>query len=403
MSLETPVFGNLQGMKVVLAGMFIAGPLCTSFLAENGAEAVWIESAKAKDPARAYGAGMMVGQDRRNLYAMALDIPNPEGRKAFERLIKRADVFIESNKAGTFDKWGYSDQELWKINSKLVIAHISGFGQTGDPEFVKRAAYDVIGQAFSGFAGLNGKPGELPSFAKPSICDYNSGLMATIGVLMAYIRAQKTGVGESIDVSMYETLLRVQGFATVQGFTDGIEYKPFDGIDPQLAGDTFYECKDGKLVTIFCAGAPVQRLVQLIGIGDDPGFKGIPWVPKANKELAEKYVTALRKFTSQYLSEEVEEILNDNGIACSKLMSYKDMMEHPHYQARNSIIEFYASCVGKNIKGPAPTPKFINNPQEVWRGGAKHGEDNELILKDLGFNDEEIKAMYESGAIGRLE
>lgn len=403
MSLGTPVFGNLQGMKVVLASMFIAGPVSADLLAENGAEVIWIETAKAKDPARSYGDGLMIGNDRRNMHTLAMDIPTPEGRKVFEKLIESTDVLIEANKAGTFTKWGLDDETLWKINPKLVIAHISGYGQSGDPEYVKRPAFDTIGQAFSGYAGLNAKPGELPSFAKPTTCDYFTATMSTIGVLMAYIRAQKTGVGESIDVCMYEALLRFHGFYSVVGFTQGIEPTPFDGIDPLIAGDTFYKCKDGKYICIFCAGAPVQRLIQLIGLGDDPGYKGIPFVMKKNKELADKYVKALREYASQYTSEELEKSLNSQGISCTRLMSYGDMMENSHYQARKSIAEFYAPCVDKNIKAPAPAPKFTKNPQQIWRGGPKHGEDNEVILKDLGYSDEEIKAMYESGAIGRIK
>ena len=140
---EMPVFGNMQGVRVVGTGTSIAGPVACSLFAEQGADVIQIESTKAKDMVRSIGD--IWSAEHRNNRTIALNIRSQEGEEVLRRLLKETDILIEGSKGGTWDRWGLSDEVLWEIKPDLVIVHISGYGQTGDPEYVNRGSYDPIG------------------------------------------------------------------------------------------------------------------------------------------------------------------------------------------------------------------------------------------------------------------
>ena len=143
---DLPVFGCLQGVKMVHATQAVAGPFGGTIFAEHGADVLWLENALAPDPGRLTGRKFFQSE-RRNQRTLALNIPSPEGREILFRLLREADVFVENGKGGQFEKWGLDDETLWKVNPRLIIAHVSGFGESGDPDYVNRPAYDAIAQA----------------------------------------------------------------------------------------------------------------------------------------------------------------------------------------------------------------------------------------------------------------
>ena len=131
---DMPKFGNLQSLKVINAASVIAGPFVCGLFAEQGADVIELESVIAPDMYRMYGDAWSA--ERRNQRMMTLNIPTDEGKEVLFRLVKDADVLVESSKGGTWKKWGITDEVLWEHNPALVILHISGFGQTGDPTYV---------------------------------------------------------------------------------------------------------------------------------------------------------------------------------------------------------------------------------------------------------------------------
>ena len=130
-------FGTLRGIKVLSMSKYFAGPYASALFSENGADVIHIESAQSPDNARYYKYAFT--QEHRNQRVITLDISKPEGSELFVKLLKWCDVFLEASKGGTFARWGFSDEELWKLNPKMIITHISGYGQWGDPEYVKPA------------------------------------------------------------------------------------------------------------------------------------------------------------------------------------------------------------------------------------------------------------------------
>jgi L-carnitine CoA-transferase len=399
MAEERPAFGILRGLRIVCAGSAVAAPFAAVLFAENGADVIHVESSNAPDVLRQYKYSWAM--EHRNMRQIALDIPHEDGRKIFERLIKNCDIFIESSKGGTYKKWGLEDDVLWEINPALVIVHVSGYGQEGDPAYIGRASYDFTGQAFSGYALFNGLP-DMPLNVKPSACDYVTGLQAAWAALAAVYRAKQDGKGESIDVAQYEALLRLHSYFPMRWFMDGTEVARDTGLDPVIAGKPYYKTKNGKYVSIHLGGGgPIKRGLPIIGLADDPDFQNGQTVKRDNPELAAKYIAAVEKFAAEHTDDEVVDIMNEAKVACSKLMTYEDMVRDPHYQARGNFVEYFSPNVDKTVKGVAPIPKFKNNPGQIWRGGGKYGQDNEDVLRELGFNQQEIEGFYESKAIAQ--
>lgn len=391
---DIPRFGNMQGVKVITTGTNIAGPVSATFFAEQGAEVVHIESTQAPDMLRRMGKAWSM--EHRNGRAMTLNIPSPEGRKIFLKMIEGADVLIEASKGGQYEKWGLTDDVLWQANPKLVIAHVSGFGQTGDPAYVSRPSFDPIGQAFSGFVAVNGMEEPNPPYAaKPYTCDYVSALFTAWSVCAALYNAARTGKGESIDLAQYETMVRIQADYLMGGVNDGVQ-PPRLGIygNTLQAVPNMLKCADGKYVLTGFGGVGVMRnLEKLIGLGDDPDFaEPHPSVQKKDAARAPKFVAAIDAFFAAHSSDEVFRLMSDAGVPCSPVMTYDMMLENSQYLARETITQWYDPMNDAQIKGCNCVPKFKNNPSQIYRGGAGYGADTRDILSELGFQADEIES-----------
>ena len=203
---EKPSYGPLDGVKVVYAAVELACPKAADLMADWGADVVWLENTGAGDTIR--DTAYVKQAERRNQRSVALNYFSEEGKKVFFDLVKDADIFMEASKGGTWARKGITDDVLWELNPKMVIVHVSGFGQEGDPKMVKRAAYDLTVMAYSGIIMQNGTE-EQPMLPGPYAGDYFNTLMIASSALAALYKAEKSGKGESIDLAMYETLLAI--------------------------------------------------------------------------------------------------------------------------------------------------------------------------------------------------
>lgn len=398
---EIPKFGNLQGVQVLSVGASIAGPVACSLFAEQGADVIQIESTLAPDLLRSIGD--MWSAEHRNVRTIALNIRTPQGEDVLRKLLANSDILVESSKGGTWENWGLSDEVLWELNPKLVITHVSGYGQTGLPEYVRRGSYDTIGQAFSGFLAVNGMPEPSPPIPpKPYTGDYVTALFAAWAATAALYRARETGKGESIDLAQYEALLRIQADYLTSGLNYGIQPARM-GIygNTVVALPNIMRCKDDNYVSIGIGGVSIfQKLEKLIGLGDDPDFaEPHATIQRDHHPRAEKIVKAMENFCMSFTAEEVNKELNDLQIPCSVVMTYEMMETHPHYQARKSVTSWQDPAAGKELKGANTIPVFKNNPSQIFRGGPTYGMDNEDILEELGYSKDNIAQLYEDTII----
>ncbi|WP_172201446.1 L-carnitine CoA-transferase [Campylobacter sp. RM16188] len=393
MKFNTPKFGPLSGVRVVFSAMEIAGPFSAQMLAEWGAEVIWIENSKYPDTIRVQENYKELS--RRNLYALSLNLFSEEGKEVFYKLIKESDIFIEASKGPAFAKKGITDEVLWSHNPKLVIAHLSGFGQYGDPEYTNLAAYNTIAQAFSGYLIQNGDQNQpMPAF--PYTADYISGFTVTSAVLAALFNAQRTGKGESIDVAMYEAMLRV-GQYYMMDYLNGGEMCPrmIKGKDPLYAGCGLYSCKDGYIVFEVVGVSQVKDMFELIGISE---LYGNDDVPEGTQLISRKmrvnnaFEAALDKFFGSKTIAEALEILAGLKVAGAKVLEVSELQSNPQYIARDSFATWKNSA-GKEYKGPNIMPKFKNNPCKIWRAMPAYGEDTADIMTHLGYSEDEISKL----------
>lgn len=396
---DIPNFGPLNGVRVVHCSQSLAGPFAASLMADLGADVIWVESAVGQDVSR-IAPGMAAQLDRRNMRTIKLNVNTPAGKEVLLRLVREADIFLEASKPGQYRKWGLTDEVLWGENPRLVITHISGFGQWGDPDYVSRASYDPIAQAFSGVMYMNGLPGRRSAPAEVSISDYYTGYMAAFVSLAAYISAARTGKGDSIDVSQYESTLRCEAGWPLDIWNDsGRPFVQGKGNNGNV-GFNSYMCSDGREVYMVIIGpALLKRLMALLDLPYNEGvFAGCINNVKEGTPAGEVLEKAIVDFCASRTSAEAEKAFAEAGLPCSRILSHMEMLDHPHYVARESLTR-WQRVDGGELTGQNVTPKLKRNPGRIWRGCPLPGMDNEDILGELGYTRADIEAMYAEGVI----
>ena len=300
-------------------------------------------------------------------------------------------------------------------NPALVILHISGFGNWGDPAYVRKASFDPIGQAFSGYSNLNGFPGCPPNVTKPFTGDFATALMGAWAVLAAVIRARETGEGESIDCCQFESLVRIQGATLSDGINHGIQPARIGNEDLVGACAGAQKCKDGYCQVAVGGAGPVKKLVEFFGFAEDPDFQPLgsyasitraPGCKSLDEPLparAAKFRKALDEWCEAHTVEEVNRTFSEMGVPVSPHMTYEMMLSDPHYQAREVFVECYDEITEKTVKQVNMIPRFKKHPGQIVRGGAKYDADTQDIMHEFGYSDEEIELLYEKGVMKRGE
>ncbi|MDO5404283.1 MAG: L-carnitine CoA-transferase [Proteus sp. (in: enterobacteria)] len=396
--LSMPQFGPLSGVRVVFSGIEIAGPFAGQMFAEWGAEVIWIENVAWADTIRVQPHYPQLS--RRNLHALSLNIFKDEGRDAFLKLMETTDIFIEASKGPAFARRGITDEVLWEHNPKLVIAHLSGFGQYGDPQYTNLPAYNTIAQAFSGYLIQNGdKDQPMPAF--PYTADYFSGMTATTSALAALYKVQQTGKGESIDIAMYEVMLRMGQYFMMDYFNGGeICPRMTKGKDPYYAGCGLYRCQDGFIVMEVVGITQIEEIFKDIGLAHLLGTPEVPegtqLIHRINCTHGQLFEDKLDEWLAKQPITDVLKRLSELNIASAKVLTIPELEDNPQYIARESITE-WQTMDGETCKGPNVMPKFKNNPGKIWRGMPSHGMDTNAILKNIGYSDAQIKGLVDKG------
>lgn len=329
-----------------------------------------------------------------------MNIFKDEGRDAFLKLMETTDIFIEASKGPAFARRGITDEVLWEHNPKLVIAHLSGFGQYGDPQYTNLAAYNTIAQAFSGYLIQNGdKDQPMPAF--PYTADYFSGMTATTAALAALYKARETGKGESIDVAMYEVMLRMGQYFMMDYFNGGeICPRMTKGKDPYYAGCGLYSCKDGYIVMEIVGITQIQEIFKDIGLAHLLGTPEIPEGTQLIHRVECPYGPLVEEKLDEWLgSRSIDEVLArlaELNIASAKVLTIPELETNPQYIARESITS-WQTMEGKTCRGPNVMPKFKNNPGQIWRGMPSHGMDTTDILKNIGYSETDIRGLVDKG------
>ena len=401
-------FGPLQGVRIISSGTYIAEPFAAALAAQMGAEVIQIERPGEGNIWRSIGRkitgnnGSSVNsawvQDRRNAFNVTLDMGTAEGKDMSLGLVSQADIWMESSKPGTYNGWGLDDKTVLNANAAIVITHVSGYGQDGHPDYLGRASFDMIGQAFGGTMYMTGSPDpDPPMRAAPLTAHYITAYCCLWSSLAAYISAQRTGEGQVIDLSQFEAVHQTLAGAMVSWFEEGDVREGSGNIGATVQPFDAFSAKDG-LVTIIAIGPMYNRVCRVPGL--DPADD--KWREAVDRDSIPgiEFDAILRGWVEERTVQEVVEAMNAVQVARSAIMSSKDMAEDPHYQARNVHVEWEDEQLGRKVKGVGMTPKFSRTPGQIWRVSVPLGHDNELVYGHfLGLDSSGVNRLREQGVI----
>lgn len=403
-------FGSLQGVRILSTGTIIAQPFAADLAAAMGAEVIQIERPGTGDAVWRNlefqikgddGSSIAAGwaQHRRNTMHSTLDLGTAKGKEIFLKLIPLVDIWMESSIPGTFSEWGLDDETILKINPSIVITHVSGYGQDGDPDYLDRASYDFIGQGFGGMMNLIGFPDPNPPVrAAPWTGDFITALFCLWSSLSGYIYAQRTGKGQVIDLAQFEAIHQVLAGTMLAYYELGLDRQRSGNKMGLLQPYDCYQAKDGW-VNVAAIGPRFKNLCVVLGLDPDDER----WSKAADEvESIEgiEFDAILRGWLEDLTVQEAVDTLNAAKVACCAIMTPKDMAEDAQYKLRNVHIEWEDINLGRKVKGTGVTPKFSLTPGKIWRGSVPLGYDNELIYSDfLGMTPAELKQLEEQGVI----
>ncbi len=395
---EKPSYGVLDGVKVVYSAVEIAAPTAAAIMGEWGADVTWIENVWTGDSMR--DTTWVKEMERRNMRSISMNPFSEEGKEALRAIIKDADIFIESSKGPMYARKGITDEFLWEVNPKLVIVHVSGFGQYGDETQVNSAAYDLTVGAYAGIVSQNGTA-EQPMNISPYLGDYINSLMIISSSLAALHRVKVTGEGESIDMAMYETLLRVGTYYMMDYMNAGITYPRPGARHQNLCGIGIYECKDGYIGLCLYGVPQNKHLLERIGLGHLWGTEEYPedtsalWLDSPKADLIQETLENWLKTQSKY---DVQADFVAHRIAAQVVNEFDDILAAEHTKLRECFIE-WENAEGKTIKGLNTFPKFARNPGAFWRPMPALGADTRDVLERAGLTPEQIAFLIESGTV----
>jgi formyl-CoA transferase len=391
--------GPLSDLKVVEMGQLIAGPFCGQLLGDMGAEVIKIEPPGAGDPMRVWGQGAPVWWEviARNKLSVSLNLRVPEGQALARRLIGAADILVENFKPGALEGWGLGPEELRRASPGLIVARMSGYGQTGP--YRERAGFGGVAEAVGGWRRLVGEPDRPPSRMGVSIGDSLTAGYGVMGILAALHHRERTGQGQIIDAALYESVLQVMEGMVAEYSAAGVTRERSGAILPGIAPSNVYPCADGEYMIGANNDSLFRRLCAAMGapaLADDPRYATHVARGRNQGEL-DRLIGA---WTSTLTIAEVEAKMLDASIPAGRLYAPADMVADPHFRAREAIVDIdHPKWPGLKMQGVFPkfsaTPGAIRSlaPQTV-------GEHNALILGErLGLSEADLTDLAAQGVI----
>ena len=402
-NVEGSTDGPLKGLTVIEMGTLIAGPFCGQILGDFGATVIKLEDPGKGDPMRQWGRSLPKGHSPwwpvigRNKRSVTLNLRDPEGQAIARKLIAGADVLIENFRPGAMEKWGLAYESLAADNPRLVMARVSGFGQTGP--YAQRAGYALIGEAMGGLRYITGEPDRAPARAGISVGDSLAGLHAALGTMMALHARERTGKGQIVDAAIYESVLSVmENLITEYGLTGYIRERS-GSVLPGIAPSNAYPTADGALVVIGANQDTLfKRLCEAMGrpeLSADPRYAG----HAARGENQAQLDGLIGAWTSALTADEVLALMEANGVAAGRVYRAPDMLDDPQFAARGAIVETPHPVFG-TVKMQNAFPKLSDTPGGVRWPGPGLGEHTDEVLTDrAGVSADDLAKLRERGVI----
>jgi crotonobetainyl-CoA:carnitine CoA-transferase CaiB-like acyl-CoA transferase len=375
----------LEGIRVLEMGQLLAGPFAGCVLGYFGAEVIKVEP-PGGDPIRGWrvvrdGTSLWWASLARNKKSVVLDLGTPRGREFAKALAGKSDVLIENFRPGTLEKWGMSPAELKALNPELIVARVSGYGQTGP--YAAQPGFASVCEGFAGFRYVNGFPGGAPVRPNLSMGDTLAGLHAVLGILLALTARQrgKAAGGQVVDVAIYESVFNMLEGVVPEYDGAGVVREPSGSTLTGIVPTNTYRCADGKYVIVGGNGDSIyQRLMRAIGrpeMAEEPRFATNAKRVENEKEIDE----AILAWTKARSSLDVLAALREAGVPNGPIYSVADMMADPHFNARGMFEQVVVN--GKPLKVPAIPPLLGETPGRTDAPGPALGAHTEEVLGQL--------------------
>jgi len=390
-----------SGIKIVDFTQAHAGSLATMLLADYGAEVIKIERAGTGDLARYWEP--MVGDDsgyyaflNRNKKSMAINASDKEGKQIVYDLIKDADIVCENFKYGSMDRMGFDYDTIKKINPEIIYASLNGFGQTG--EMINEIGLDLQLQSMSGLMDRTGFPDGAPTKVGAAFGDHLSGMYMATAINLALIHKTLTGKGQKVDIAILDSIFSVLEDAPIINELTGKNTSRVGNAYPSMAPYDTLKTKDGYVTVAVSTDKQWKMFCEALELTDllsDSSYKlnedRCTAYTEVLKPRLEKEFATMSKF-------DIEDKLTASGVSASAVRDVREIMKNEQIIAREVIQEVEDKRLGK-ISYPAPIIKLSETPGSIEHTAPLMGEDTEYYLKQLGYSEEKIQNLIESGAV----
>ena len=395
--------GPLAGLRLIEMGTLLAGPFCGQLMGDFGDEVLKIEPPGQGDPMREWGREKSHGMSlwwpvvARNKKSVTLNLREAEGQAIARDLIAKADFLLENFRPGTLERWNLSYSELQKINPRLIMIRVSGFGQTGP--YAKRAGFGAVGEAMGGLRYVCGDPSTPPSRMGISIGDSLAATFACVGALSALYYRERTGQGQVVDSAIYEAVLNMMESLITEYDKTGYVRERTGAILPNVAPSNVYPTRDGGMILIAANQDTVfGRLAEAMSrpeLAKDERYATHTARGMRQQELDDLIADWTRTIDAAPL----EQLMDKFGIPSGKIYRTPEMLEDAHFRARDAIVKTLHPKFGE-LRMQNVAPKLSATPGGIHSPAPELGQHSEEIYRSLlNFDSARITDLRARGII----
>ncbi|WP_019123030.1 CaiB/BaiF CoA transferase family protein [Brevibacillus massiliensis] len=393
--------GALQGITILDVSRVLAGPFCTMILADLGAEVIKVESTAAKDDTRAWGPPFAGGESayylcaNRNKRAITLNLKSGKGKEVFKKLAAGADVVVQNFKTGTLDKLGLGYDVLRERNPRIILASITGFGLSGP--YKDEPGYDYIVQAMSGLMSITGDQQSGPLKVGVAIADVLTGLYTAIGILAALHERDRSGEGQQIDISLFDSQISALVNVASNYLVSGSIPQRLGNQHPNIVPYQVFPTLDREMVVAVGNDKQFEKFAAALGLPElaaDEKFATNPSRLTHKEELLDIICQAMRTRPAS----EWQQRFKEAGIPNGPINDLEAVFADPQVHAREMVREMAHPTAG-TIRLVGSPLKLSRTPVDMRRHPPLYGEHTEEILSEMGYSRQEIEAMKQEKAI----
>ena len=390
------VAGALGDIKVLDLSNFLAAPMCGMLLADFGADVLKVERPGSGDEMRYWGenrdgVGLYHKVINRGKKSITLDLRTPFGVNVVKQLVKEYDVVLENYRTGTLEKWGIGYEQLREINPRLIMLRVTGFGQTGP--YANRPGFGTLAEAYAGYAYITGQPGEAPMLPGFGLADSSTGLMAAYLAMVAVNERNRSGLGQYIDLAIYESMMTMIGPYIINYDQLGIVQERSGSRLPFTAPRNTYRTRDQQWVTIGgssqSAFNTICKVLDMPEITEDPRF--------LDNRLRIKNVVALdaeiQRRVELYDLDALLEKAEANNATFAPINNVAQIFADKHIVDRGNIASVHDDELDVEMRMQNVVGRLSRTPGEIRSAGPRIGDANrEILIEKLGFSEDDLKA-----------